>query len=1149
MHEIKKIKKILVANRGEIAIRIFRACNELDINTVAIYSEQDETSLHRYKADEAYLIGEGKDPIAAYLSINEIIEIAKRNNVDAIHPGYGFLAENAEFAERCTQEGIIFIGPASLQIKMFGDKITARQIAQEAGIPIIPGTNEPIKSYQEALSFAQVHGFPLIIKAQAGGGGRGMRIVQTFEQLNEALDRARSEAGTSFGNSEVYLEKYLENPKHIEVQILGDKYGNIVHLYERDCSIQRRHQKLVEVAPSLSLSEELRQKIAEAAVTLMKHVRYYNAGTVEFLLTPDQKFYFIEVNPRIQVEHTITELITGIDIVQTQIKIAEGYPLASEEIGIFAQEKVEKKGYAIQCRITTEDPENNFLPDTGKIIAYRSASGFGVRLDGGNGFAGSYITPYYDSLLVKVSTYAPTFRQAAKKMLRTLQEFRIRGVKTNILFLKNVINHPKFLNGEYNTSFIEQHSELFVFPARKDRGTKLLTYIADVTINGYPNLPKGEKKLFFPQARVPKLSINSSYPAGTRNILNQRGAEGLIKWIKEQKKVLITDTTMRDAHQSLLATRIRTYDLIKIAESYGKLSPELFSLEMWGGATFDTSMRFLKESPWVRLEKLRSLIPNILFQMLIRGANAVGYSNYPDNVIKAFIKEAALTGIDIFRIFDSLNWLENMKLSIDAVREQGKIAEAAICYTGDILDPAKEKYNLKYYIKMAKELEKAGANIIGIKDMAGILKPYAAYKLIKTLKEEIGLPIHLHTHDTSGNGLTTLLKAVEAGVDIVDTALSSMSGLTSQPSLNSLVAALELTEDETGLKLDNLQLLSNYWEDVRTYYYAFESNLKASSVEVYKHEMPGGQYSNLEQQAKSLGLEERFNEVIEMYGLVNKMFGDIVKVTPSSKVVGDMALFMVQNNLREEDIYNKGDQINFPDSVVQFFQGYLGQPYGGFPAQLQKIILKGIDYITVRPGELLAPVDFPQVKKELEEKLRKEITEKELLSYIMYPQVFLDYANYLNEYTDLSVLDSPTFFYGLRLGEKIAVEIEKGKTLIIKLISIGALQADGLRQINFELNGTPREILIRDNAAKITTTKRKKAEKTNPKHLAATMPGKVLKIMVSKGEKVKKGEYILVIEAMKMETTIQASFSATVKELYVKEGDIVETNDLLIEFV
>lgn len=1143
----RKINRLLVANRGEIAIRIFRAATELGIRTVAIYSEQDNVSIHRFKADESYLVGAGKGPIEAYLDIESIIEIAKRNDIDAIHPGYGFLAENGEFARRCQEEGIKFIGPSPELIEKFGDKVEARKMAIEAGIPVIPGTPEPIETLQEALLFAKEHGYPIIIKGVSGGGGRGMRIVRSQDELQDALDRARSEARSSFGNAKVYLERYLEQPKHIEVQILGDEQGNVVHLYERDCSIQRRHQKVVEVAPSVTLSDELREEICLSALRLMQKAGYANAGTVEFLLTPDKKFYFIEVNPRIQVEHTITELITGIDIVQTQIRIAEGHALADEEIGIRSQEEIRTSGYAIQCRVTTENPENAFAPDTGRILAWRSGGGFGVRLDGGNGYPGAIITPYYDSLLVKISTFATSFEQAASKMHRTLREFRIRGVKTNLQFLSNVVTHPDFLSGQYDTSFIDTKPELFVFPGTQDRGTKLLNYIGNTIINGHPGMAKAEKKPIFEFPRIPKTPVSQPYPDGTKQILEREGAEGLIKWIQSQQKVLVTDTTFRDAHQSLFATRVRSYDLVAIAEATGKLASDLFSLEMWGGATFDTSMRFLKESPWERLQILRQKIPNVLFQMLLRGANAVGYTNYPDNVIQAFVKESAANGIDVFRIFDSLNWLPGMQVAIDAVRETGKIAEASICYTGDILDPAKTKYTLAYYVNLAKELEKAGAQILAIKDMAGLLKPYAAFELIRALKEEIGIPIHLHTHDTSGNGGAMLLKAVEAGVDIVDACVSSMSGLTSQPSLNALVAALERSERETGLNLDGFNKLSDYWADIRPLYQGFESEMKASNTEVYVHEMPGGQYTNLEQQAKAVGLEGRWDEVKAMYTTVNHMFGDIVKVTPSSKVVGDMALFMVQNNLTEETIYEKGQRIDFPDSVIQFFQGYLGQPPGGFPKQLQEVILKGRDYFTTRPGELLAPIDFDKVKQELEQKMGRTPSQLDVLSYIMYPQVFLQYDQSNKEYGDLSVLDTSTFFYGLRPGEEASVSIERGKTLIIKLVGVGNLHPDGNRIVYFELNGQPREILIRDQSAQVLESLRPKADPQNPYQLGASMPGKVLKVLVEVGDKVRKGEHLLVSEAMKMETTLQAPSDAKVKAIHVKAGDTIEAGDLLLE--
>ncbi|AQS56082.1 pyruvate carboxylase [Novibacillus thermophilus] len=1142
----RKFHKVMVANRGEIAIRVFRACTELGIRTIAIYSEQDNTALHRFKADEAYLIGKGKGPIEAYLDIEGIIELAKRHDVDAIHPGYGFLAENAEFAKRCADEGIVFIGPSAEHIQMFGDKVDARAMAIKAGIPVIPGTEDPVASLEEAVQFGQEHGYPIIIKAAAGGGGRGMRIVHSESELPEALERARSEAKSAFGDDTVYLEKFLDRPKHIEVQILADRQGNIVHLFERDCSIQRRHQKVVEVAPSVSLPDAVREKINEAALQLMRTAGYTNAGTVEFLVTSDHQFYFIEVNPRIQVEHTITEMITGIDIVQSQIRIAEGYALTDPEIGIPPQEELSTNGYAIQCRVTSEDPSQDFMPDTGRLLHYRSGGGFGIRLDVGNAFTGANITTHYDSLLVKVSASALTYEQAARKMLRTLREFRIRGVKTNIPFLENVVQHPEFLSGEYDTSFIDSRPELFEFPERKDRGTKLLKYIAQTVVNGHPGLPKG-KKPDFPMPTVPATSVKQPYPDGTKQILDREGPEGLVSWIKSQQKLLLTDTTFRDAHQSLFATRVRTYDMLRISEATGKLAPQLFSLEMWGGATFDTSMRFLNEDPWERLRLLRERIPNVLFQMLLRGANAVGYTNYPDNVIRRFVRLAAEQGIDVFRIFDSLNWTEGMHVAIDAVRESGKVAEAAICYTGDILDPERDKYSLQYYVDMAKQLERMGAHILAIKDMAGLLKPYAAYTLIKALKEEVGLPIHLHTHDTSGNQLATLLKASEAGADIVDGALSAMSGLTSQPSLDGLVATLQRTERDTGLNLRNLQQLSNYWEGVRTFYAGFESGMKAPTSEIYIHEMPGGQYTNLHQQAKAVGLGHRWDEVKHAYHVVNRLFGDIVKVTPSSKVVGDMALFMVQNDLSEDDVYEKGERLDFPESVVQFFQGYIGQPPGGFPERLQQIVLKGRKPLEDRPGKLLPEVDFAETARELEEKVGRPVDDCDVMSYIMYPKVFLDKEKMRREYGDLGVLDTPTFFYGLKVGEEVAVDIEQGKTLIVKLMSVGPISPDGKRTVYFELNGQPREVAVPDLSADVSVESRPKADPDDAGQIGASMPGKVLNVMVKAGDEVPKGEHLLVTEAMKMETTIQAPFAARVKAVHVSIGDAIETGDLLLE--
>ncbi|MBS4189082.1 pyruvate carboxylase [Bacillus sp. FJAT-49705] len=1141
----RRINKVLVANRGEIAIRIFRACTELNIRTVAIYSKEDTGAYHRYKADEAYLIGEGKKPIDAYLDIEGIIQIAKNSEVDAIHPGYGFLSENIHFAKRCEEEGIIFIGPESRHLEMFGDKVKARTQAQLAEIPVIPGSNGPVKGLEDIINFAKNHDFPIIIKASLGGGGRGMRIVKNHDEIKEAYDRAKSEAKAAFGSDEVYVEKFIERPKHIEIQIIGDKQGNIIHLYERDCSVQRRHQKVVEVAPCVSISKNLRDTICEAAVRLMKNVDYINAGTVEFLVS-GEKFYFIEVNPRVQVEHTITEMVTGVDIVQTQILIAEGHALHSDVIGIPTQDKIHVNGYAIQSRVTTEDPLNNFMPDTGKIMAYRSGGGFGVRLDAGNGFQGAVITPFYDSLLVKLSTHAMTFDQAAAKMVRNLQEFRIRGIKTNIPFLENVVKHHKFLKGEYDTSFIDQTPELFLFPKRKDRGTKMLNYIGNVTVNGFPGIEK-KKRPVFDLPRLPKTNSQIDFQNGTKQILDQHGAEGLVKWVKEQKEVLLTDTTFRDAHQSLLATRVRTNDIKKIAEPAAKLLPEMFSFEMWGGATFDVSYRFLKEDPWERLLVLREKMPNVLFQMLLRGSNAVGYKNYPDNVIREFVEKSAYAGIDVFRIFDSLNWVKGMEVAIDAVRQTGKIAEAAICYTGDISDPTKTKYDIDYYKKLAKELENQGAHILGIKDMAGLLKPQAAYRLVSELKDTINIPIHLHTHDTSGNGIYTYAKAIEAGVDIVDVALSSMAGLTSQPSANSLYYALEGTDRKPNININALEQLSYYWEDVRKYYPDFESGMMSPHSEVYQHEMPGGQYSNLQQQAKGVGLGEKWDDVKEMYSRVNQMFGDIVKVTPSSKVVGDMALYMVQNQLTEEDVISKGNSLDFPDSVVELFEGYLGQPYGGFPKELQKVILKNKEPITVRPGELLENVDFEKMGEKLFKELGRQVTSFDKLAYALYPKVFMEYVKTVQQFGDVSVLDTPTFLFGMRLGEEIEIEIETGKTLIVKLVSIGQPQADGNRVIYFELNGQPREVVIKDESIKSTVATKIKADPHNENHIGASMPGTVIKILVEKGEKVEKGDHLMITEAMKMETTVQAPFSGIIKDLFVSNGEAIQTGDLLIE--
>ena len=1141
---MSKINSVLVANRGEIAIRVFRACNELGIRTVAIYSKEDTLSLHRNKADEAYLVGEGKNPTDAYLDIDDIIRIAKQHEVDAIHPGYGFLSENSRLAERCNEEGIIFIGPKVEHLVMFGDKLNARKQAQLADIPMIPGSNGTVNSMQEVLDFGAKFGYPIIIKAVNGGGGRGMRVVNNAEEAVTAYDMAKSEAKKAFGNDEIYLEKYLLNPKHIEVQIIGDQHGNLMHLFERDCSVQRRHQKLVEIAPAFSLPLEQRQAICAAAVKLMKNVNYISAGTVEFLATPDGKFYFIEVNPRIQVEHTVTEQITGLDIVQTQIKIAEGYELHSPEVGMPQQEDLHPQGHAIQCRITTEDPSNNFMPDTGKLITYRSGGGFGVRLDGGNAFTGSVITPYYDSLLVKATTYGLTHQIAITKMLRCLKEFRIRGVKTNIQFLENVLQNPHFVKGDYTTDFVDTTPELFIFPKLMDRGNKLLHYIADITVNGYSNVGVQPKPDFAP------LNMPSHYTGilglGAKHILDTQGPAALSEWVQAQKEVLVTDTTFRDAHQSLFATRLRTIDMLKVMrDTAGKL-PNLFSFECWGGATFDVAYRFLDESPWQRLEQFREAAPNILFQMLLRGANAVGYTSYPDNVVKQFIKLSAAKGIDVFRIFDSLNGLDNMLLSIDTVRSCGKVAEAALCYTGDILNPNRDKYDLKYYVSMAQALEKAGANIIAIKDMAGLLKPEAAYRLVKELKEYVAAPIHLHTHEGSGNAIYTYARAIDAGVDIVDTAMSAMSCGTSQPSTSSLCYALSGHPRQPRLDVNALNELSRYWETVRPYYKAADRTECFPNPEVYVHEMPGGQYTNLKQQAQALGLMNRWEDIKTMYHRVSMMFGDVIKVTPSSKVVGDMALYMVQNELTEEDVYAKGDILDFPASVVEFFEGRIGIPYQGFPKKLQQIILKGRKPLTQRPGAVLPPVDFEEVRRKLAA-MDAPTTDEAVSSYCLYPKVFTDWVERYNQFGDISVLDTPTFFFGMNAGEEIKVEIEQGKVLVIKLDHISEANEEGIRTVTFEFNGLPREIEVKDRNAKTTHVARKKADKSVLGEIAASLSGSVVKVLVEKGQAVEKGTPLVVTEAMKMETTLSAPLAGVVSAIHVQAGERVASGDCLLE--
>ena len=1143
MKGIKKFKRVLVANRGEIAIRIFRACSELGIRTVAIYSEEDKNALFRTKADESYQIGKGKAPVAAYLSIDEIIELAKAKGVDAIHPGYGFLSENSEFAKACEDAGIEFIGPTHDMMDRLGDKIKSKIVAEEVGVPTIPGVEAAIQTEEEAVEFADRCGYPVMLKAAAGGGGRGMRIVRNKEDIVNEYRSAKSEAAKAFGIDDIFIEKYLENPKHIEVQVLGDKEGNIVHLFERDCSIQRRHQKVVEFTPAMCLTDAQREAICSDALKIARAVNYRSAGTVEFLLDQNGNHYFIEMNPRIQVEHTVTEMVTGIDIVQSQILVAQGYALNSDEIGIRSQKDITLRGAAIQCRITTEDPANGFAPDTGTIELYRSASGYGIRLDGGNGFTGSVVTPYYDSLLVKITAWARNFEEARRKAMRALRETTIKGVKTNIGFLSNVLNHELFIEGKCNTGFIAAHPELMDIRTKEDKELKVLTFLGNKIVNE----TKGHKPQFNVPVfqKIPMKEINTL--SGTKQLLDKEGPEAVAKWALDQEKLLITDTTMRDAQQSLMATRVRTVDMEKIAPAVALYGKDLFSLEMWGGATFDTSYRFLKESPWERLETLRAKIPNVMFQMLIRGANAVGYKNYPDNVIREFVKQSAKAGIDVFRIFDSLNWIEGMEVALDETLNQGKVAEACLCYTGDILDGRRTKYNLDYYIRMAKELEKRGAHILGIKDMSGLLKPMAASKLISALKQEISIPIHLHTHDTSGNGIATILMAAHAGVDIVDAAFNSMAGLTSQPALNSIVAAAEHSNRDTGIDLDGIQKISEYWRDVRPVYAGFESELKTSSAEIYKYEIPGGQYSNLKPQVESFGLGHKFDDVKNMYKDVNNMLGDIVKVTPSSKAVGDMAIFMVQNGLTPENILEKGQGIDFPDSIVSYFEGMMGQPEGGFPEDLQKLVLKDKKPITCRPGELLEPEDFDAIRTKLIDELKLEGTDQEVISYALYPKVFEDYIKSVRKEGNYRYMGSDIFFHSLEEGETCEVKLEEGKILVIKLAEIRDTNAEGFKELVFEVNGNRRVVKIKDNDVHegISVESIRYADEENPLEIGANIPGNIIKVLVKEGETVVDKQPIAVIEAMKMETNIIATAKGEVEKIFVKEGQQVKAGEMI----
>lgn len=1144
-----KIQKLLVANRSEIAIRVFRAATELGISTVAIYTQEDRYALHRFKADEAYLLGPAGEPLRSYLDIDNIISIAVKHGVDAIHPGYGFLSENPDLARACEKAGIIFVGPSIEALDALGDKTMARGLAGKAKVPILGGTVEAIKSAEEGLKKAEEQGFPVIIKASRGGGGRGMRVVNEASEFESAFNSAQHEAQTAFGCPDVFIEKFIGQARHIEVQLLGDQHGNLMHLHERDCSVQRRHQKVVEIAPAPNLNPKVKEALCEAAVRIGNAVGYSNAGTVEFLVdAKTDEFFFIEVNPRIQVEHTVTEEVTSVDVVKSQILIAQGTPLSDPLIGIPNQESVKTNGFAIQCRVTTEDPANGFMPDYGRVTHYRSASGMGIRLDAGSAFSGAVVNPFYDSMLVKVSARGRTFEEAIKKMKRCLLEFRIRGVKTNIPFLIPLVTHPTFMAGECTTRFIDQTPELMKFTPRRDRATKLLCYIGETIVNGgHPTVVGRPIASRREAAPIPNFDLNTPIPDGTKQKLLELGPDKFAQWVRDQKQLLITDTTFRDAHQSLLATRVRTQDLLNIADVYARECSDFFSLEMWGGATFDTTMRFLQESPWDRLSEMRERVPNILFQMLLRASNAVGYTNYPDNIVVEFVKQAAETGIDVFRVFDALNWIPNMQVAMDAVRETHALCEASICYTGDILDSKRTKYDMKYYVNLAKELEKRGAHILAIKDMAGLCKPDAASLLVKTLRQEVGIPIHFHTHDTAGVQAAAVLNAAKEDLDIADMAMAPMSGGTSQPNLNTIVESLKFSDRNTGVDSKVLDSIAVYWRAVREFYLPFESDVLPATADLYEHEMPGGQYTNLYQQARALGLSDRWAEVCHIYAQVNQLFGDIVKVTPTSKAVGDMALFMVANDLTPEDVLDESRELAFPASVVDLIGGMMGQPPGGFPEDVKKRILRGEPGLTERPGESLPEADFKDAAEKAKEIVGHEPSNSEVLSYLLYPKVFEDYSKHVNQFGKTSHLPTPIFFYGQEPGEEIAVDIEEGKTLIIKFLTVSEPHADGKRTVFFELNGQPREVMVFDKSLEGSTNQAVKANESDAGEIGSSMPGMVVTVSVAEGDSVAKGQKLLSLEAMKMETTIYAEVAGTVSQVLVKPGSQVETGDLLVK--
>jgi len=1143
----RPIKRLLAANRSEIATRVFRSATELGIRTVAIYSHEDRYALHRFKADEAYQIGKPGEPIRSYLDIEGIVALCKQHEIDAVHPGYGFLSENPAFAQALGEAGVRFVGPSVHALHSLGDKVRARELAEAAGVPVLGGTVAAVTSADEAIEVARTLGFPIILKAAKGGGGRGMRVVQKEAELPAALEAAQRESLTAFGSDEVFVEKFVERARHIEVQLLGDSHGNLVHLYERDCSVQRRHQKVVEIAPAPNLPADIRQQLCDAAIKIGKQVNYDNAGTVEFLYDVDAaRFYFIEVNPRIQVEHTVTEEVTNIDLVRSQILVAMGYPLSHETVGLPPQNEIRTSGFAIQCRVTTEDPENGFRPDYGRISHYRSAAGLGIRLDAGSAFSGAVVNPFYDSMLVKVTARGRTLKEASARMDRCLREFRIRGVKTNIPFLVRMVNHPVFLAGESTTRMIDQTPELIQLPRRRDRATKMLAFLAETIVNGnelVKGMPVAKRR---EPAPLPSFDHAAPLPRGSRDVFREGGIKGLVQWINQQPSLLITDTTMRDAHQSLLATRVRTDDMLRIAPAYAATASQLFSLEMWGGATFDTSMRFLKECPWQRLADLRSAVPNILFQMLLRASNAVGYTNYPDNVVKMFVREAAAAGMDIFRVFDALNWVPNMRVAMDAVIESGGICEAAICYTGDLQNPNRTKYDLKYYVSLAKELEKMGSHLLAIKDMAGLCKPEAARMLVRALRQEIGIPIHFHTHDTAGTQAASVLAAASEGLQIADAALAPLSGGTSQINLNTLVEAIRFTPRQSELDTDALTALATYWQAARQFYLPFESESLPATGDLYEHEMPGGQYTNLYHQARALGLADRWAEVCKTYAAVNQLFGDIVKVTPTSKSVGDMALFMVAGDLTPEDILRGEKQMAFPASVIDLIAGRMGQPPGGFPKRVMEVILKNEIPVEGRPGESMKPADIEAARAKASQHLESPANDAETVSYLLYPKVFTDFAAHCEKYGEVGKLPTPNFLYGQTPGEEIAVDIEPGKRLIIKYLATGSAHPDGSRTVFFELNGQPREVTVIDKSLEPETARRVKCDPEQPGQVGANMPGMVINMAVKVGDKVKAGQKLVVLEAMKMETTINSPIEGTVEQLHVTTGTQIESGDLLI---